>query len=225
MDLSALPAASMLADCVQGQHCGPGPLTPSLFANVPPYITFATDKEKGPEMPAAVTKILKWKLTTITPIVIRKVLFNTGFRLLKSKWNEWLRFELLIKLITFLSSTETNDYMGVWGKHMKSPCFKTVRSYQKINHIPGSFQIGRKDRIWRNLQTQMSRHGRKEFNFMPHTYILPHDLKQLRRVWPKYNQKNTKWIIKPPASARGTGIKVVNKWTQIPKRKPLIVQK
>lgn len=115
--------------------------------------------------------------------------------------------------------------MGVWGKHMKSPCFRTLRSYQKMNHIPGTFQIGRKDRIWRNLQSQMSRNGKKEFSFMPHTYILPQDLKRFKRLWPRYEQKNTKWIIKPPASARGTGIKVVNKWTQIPKRKPLIVQK
>lgn len=121
--------------------------------------------------------------------------------------------------------TETNDWMGVWGKHMKSPCFKTVRSHQKMNHLPGSFQIGRKDRVWRNLQTQMSRHGKKEFNFMPRTYIIPHDLKQLKRAWPRYNQANTKWIIKPPASARGVGIKVINKWSQIPKRKSLIVQK
>lgn len=121
--------------------------------------------------------------------------------------------------------TETNDWMGVWGKHMKSPCFKTLRSYQKINHIPGTFQIGRKDRVWRNLQTQMQRHGKKEFGFMPRTYIIPNDLRLLRKVWPRYSQHNVKWIIKPPASARGTGIKVVNRWSQIPKRKPLIVQR
>lgn len=115
--------------------------------------------------------------------------------------------------------------MGVWGKHMKSPCFKTIRSYQKINHIPGSFQIGRKDRIWRNLQAQMARHGKREFGFMPRTFVIPADLKQLHRLWPAYSHRNCKWIIKPPASARGTGIKVVNQWSQIPKRKPLIVQR
>lgn len=41
--------------------------------------------------------------------------------------------------------------MGTWGKHMKSPCFRTLRSHQKINHFPGTFQIGRKDRLWRNM--------------------------------------------------------------------------
>lgn len=123
------------------------------------------------------------------------------------------------------SLSEPNDWMGTWGKHMKSPCFKTLHSYQKFNHLPGSFQIGRKDRCWRNLQTLMSRHGKKEFGFMPRTFIIPQDLNMLRQTWHKYSQKNTKWIIKPPASARGTGIRVVNSWSQIPKRKPLIVQR
>ncbi|XP_031617116.1 tubulin polyglutamylase TTLL4-like isoform X2 [Contarinia nasturtii] len=194
---------SMLADSVQGRSPKMSPLTPSLFAHVPPYITFASHEEKGSMMPAAIKKSLKWKLTTITPIVIRKILLNSGFRLLK----------------------QTNDWMGTWGKHMKSPCFRTLKTYQKINHIPGTFQIGRKDKIWRNLQSQMLRNGRKEFNFMPLTYILPQDIKKLKRLWQKFDQRNTKWIIKPPASARGTGIKVVSRWNQIPKRKPIIVQK
>lgn len=198
-----LSEANLLTDSVIGSRPVTGPLSASLFPYVPPYITFADHSEKGPAMPAAITKVLKWKLTTITPIVIRKVLANTGFRLLR----------------------KTNDWMGVWGKHMKSPCFKTIRSYQKINHIPGSFQIGRKDRIWRNLQTQMAKHGKKEFGFMPRTFVIPADLKQLHRLWPAYSHRNCKWIIKPPASARGTGIKVVNQWSQIPKRKPLIVQR
>ncbi|XP_062706003.1 tubulin monoglutamylase TTLL4 isoform X3 [Aedes albopictus] len=189
--------------CVLGGCPPEGPLTPSLFPHVPPYITFSTHEEKGPPMPPAIHKVLKWKMTLITPIVVRKVLINSGFRLLK----------------------KTNDWIGIWGKHMKSPCFKTLRPYQKFNHLPGSFQIGRKDRVWRNLQTLMNRHGKKEFGFMPRTYIIPQDLKILRQMWPRYSQRNAKWIIKPPASARGTGIKVVNRWSQIPKRKPLIVQR
>uniref|UniRef100_A0A182PFP2 Tubulin polyglutamylase TTLL4 n=1 Tax=Anopheles epiroticus TaxID=199890 RepID=A0A182PFP2_9DIPT len=188
---------------VVGGYAPEGPLAPSLFPYVPPYLTFASHDEKGPPMPPTIHKVLKWKLTLITPIVVRKVLLNSGFRLLK----------------------KTNDWIGIWGRHMKSTLFKTLRPYQKFNHLPGSFQIGRKDRVWRNLQTQMNRHGKKEFGFMPRTYIIPQDLKMLRQMWPRYNQRNCKWIIKPPASARGTGIKVVNRWSQIPKRKPLIVQR
>ena len=84
-----------------------------------------------------------------------------------------------------------NDWLGYWGKHMKANCFKSVRDYQKVreartwfiksstvtefvntcitfltlvqqvNHFPGTFQIGRKDRLWRNLSKMMVHHGKK----------------------------------------------------------------
>lgn len=75
-----------MTESVNGNQPTSGPLTASLFPHVPPYLSFADHIEKGPPMPAAVTKVLKWKLTTITPIVIRKVLSNTGFRLLRSEY-------------------------------------------------------------------------------------------------------------------------------------------
>ncbi|KAM7351584.1 tubulin tyrosine ligase-like 4A isoform 2-T2 [Cochliomyia hominivorax] len=178
-------------------------LVPSLFPNVPPYLAFSSSTKKGPDVPNDLYRILKWRVTNVMPRVVRFILANSGMRLLK----------------------KTNDWMGVWGKHMKSPCFKTIRPYQKINHLPGSFKIGRKDSCWKNLVKLMAKHGKKDFGFMPKTYIIPNDLKQLRKSWPKYAQKNVKWIIKPPASARGTGIRVVDRWAQIPKRKLLIVQK
>lgn len=61
------------------------PLASSLFPFVPPYISFATFEDKGPDFPAMIHKVLKWKLTTITPLLVRKVLLNTGFRLMKSE--------------------------------------------------------------------------------------------------------------------------------------------
>ncbi|EDW28320.1 GL19014 [Drosophila persimilis] len=178
-------------------------LVPSLFPYVPPYLSFSSNTTKGPRVPPELHRVLKWRVTNIMPKVVRLILANSGMRMLK----------------------KTNDWMGVWGKHLRSPCFKTIRSYQKINHLPGSFRIGRKDSCWKNLQRQMTKHSNKEFGFMPRTYIIPNDLCALRRHWPKYSQRNTKWIIKPPASARGAGIRVINRWGQIPKRRPLIVQK
>lgn len=183
--------------------CSDSFLVPSLFPNVPSYLAFSSNLSKGPDVPHEIFKVLKFRVTSVMPKVVRIILTNSGMRLLK----------------------KTNDWIGVWGKHLKSPCFRTIRPYQKINHLPGSFKIGRKDSCWKNLQKQMTRHGKNEFGFMPKTYILPQDLTTLRKYWPKYSQKNYKWIIKPPASARGTGIKVVNRWAQIPKRKPIIVQK
>ena len=49
---------------------------------------------------------------------------------------------------------------------MKSPGFKTIRSHQKFNHLPGTFKIGRKDSVWRNLRGYMQQYGKQEFGFM-----------------------------------------------------------
>lgn len=58
---------------------------------------------------------------------------------------------------------ESNEWVGTWGKHMKSPLFKTLKDTQKINHFPGTFQIGRKDRLWRNFQKLITKFGNKEY--------------------------------------------------------------
>ncbi|XP_056634232.1 tubulin monoglutamylase TTLL4-like isoform X2 [Diorhabda sublineata] len=180
------------------------PLRPSLFPNIPPYIKFRMfSSEVEVKIPNA-KKFFKWKLSTITPMIVRKTLTNTGFVLVR-KSNQWL---------------------GTWGKHMKSPMFKTLKETQKLNHFPGTFQLGRKDRLWRNFQRMILKFGVKEFGFLPHTYILPQELKLLKQCWEYKNGNGGEmWIIKPPASARGAGIKVINKWSQLPKKSSLIVQK
>ncbi|CAF4841932.1 unnamed protein product [Pieris macdunnoughi] len=179
-------------------------LRPSLFPRVPPYLKFVGHEDTIPlKVPPAIQKHLKWKLTTITPIVVKKTLVNSGFRLVK----------------------KTVEWIGIWGKHMKSLMFRAIKDGQKMNHFPGTFQIGRKDRLWRNLQKLCNRFGVNEFGIMPKTYVLPHDLKLLKHDWEKYAANNERWIIKPPASARGTGIKVVSRWAQIPKKRPVVVQR
>eukprot|EP00111_Clytia_hemisphaerica_P007288 TCONS_00021186-protein len=125
---------------------------------------------------------------------------------------------------TIAEEQENSDWLGVWGKHMKPPAFKGIDVFQKINHFPGTFHIGRKDKLWRNFCKMKIAYGKQDFNFVPQTYVLPHDLGQLKKVWEEGSTKN-KWIIKPPASARGSGIKVINKWSQVPKKRPVVVQR
>jgi len=78
-------SGSATAECVHGGKVLQAPFAPSLFPFVPPYITFANFDEQGPAIPAVIHKQLKWKLTSITPLLVRKVLMNTGFRLMKSE--------------------------------------------------------------------------------------------------------------------------------------------
>ncbi|KAL8567949.1 hypothetical protein ACOMHN_029124 [Nucella lapillus] len=177
-------------------------LRQSLFPAIPPTINFVPEGEKVEQLPWEIRKFLKWRMSPITPNIVKSALGRINFRVTK----------------------KNHDWLGCFGKHMKAIAFKALREYQKLNHFPGSFQLGRKDRLWRNLSKMQVSFGKKEFGFFPQTYVLPQDLKQLKRTWEDSSSRQ-KWIIKPPASARGIGIKVINKWNQIPRRRPVIVQK
>ncbi|NXX21190.1 TTLL4 polyglutamylase, partial [Podargus strigoides] len=174
----------------------------SLFPNVPPTIYFSTRDERVEKLPWEQRKLLRWKMCTVTPNIVKQTVGRSHFRV----------------------SKKSNDWLGCWGHHMKSPSFRAIKEHQKLNHFPGSFQIGRKDRLWRNLLKMQARCGRKEFNFFPQSFILPQDIKLLRKAWEE-GASHQKWIVKPPASARGIGIQVIHKWSQLPKRRPLLVQR
>lgn len=174
----------------------------SLFPNVPPTIYFSTRDERVEKLPWEQRKLLRWKMCTVTPNIVKQTIGRSHFRV----------------------SKKSNDWLGCWGHHMKSPGFRAIREHQKLNHFPGSFQIGRKDRLWRNLLKMQTRCGKKEFNFFPQSFILPQDIKLLRKAWEE-GASQQKWIVKPPASARGIGIQVIHKWSQLPKKRPLLVQR
>ncbi|XP_008057051.1 tubulin polyglutamylase TTLL4 isoform X2 [Carlito syrichta] len=173
----------------------------SLFPNVPPTIYFGTRDERVEKLPWEQRKLLRWKMSTVTPNIVKQTIGRSHFKI----------------------SKRNDDWLGCWGHHMKSPGFRSIREHQKLNHFPGSFQIGRKDRLWRNLSRMQSRFGKKEFSFFPQSFILPQDAKLLRKAWESSSRQ--KWIVKPPASARGIGIQVIHKWSQLPKRRPLLVQR
>ncbi|KFQ18217.1 Tubulin polyglutamylase TTLL4, partial [Merops nubicus] len=174
----------------------------SLFPNVPPTIYFSTREERVEKLPWEQRKLLRWKMCTVTPNIVKQTVGRSHFRV----------------------SKKSNDWLGCWGHHMKSSSFRTIREHQKLNHFPGSFQIGRKDRLWRNLLKMQARCGKKEFNFFPQSFILPQDIKLLKKAWEE-GASRQKWIVKPPASARGIGIQVIHKWSQLPRRRPLLVQR
>lgn len=60
-------------------------LTPSLFPNVPPYLNYSSHARSGPSMPPHLHKVLKWKLSPVMPKIVKRVVLNSGFRIIKSK--------------------------------------------------------------------------------------------------------------------------------------------
>lgn len=61
-------------------------LSASLFPNVPPYLNFSSHAERGPPMPPSLHKVLKWKLSPVMPKIVKRVVLNSGFRIIKSKY-------------------------------------------------------------------------------------------------------------------------------------------
>ncbi|XP_036831242.1 tubulin polyglutamylase TTLL4 isoform X3 [Oncorhynchus mykiss] len=177
-------------------------LVPSMFPLIPPTLYFSTANQRVEPLPPEQRKLLKWKMSTVTPNIVKHTIARSHFKVTK----------------------KSHDWLGCWGHHMKSPGFKAIREYQKLNHFPGSFQIGRKDRLWRNLSKMQAQFGKREFSFFPRSFVLPQDIKLLRKAWEDSGSRQ-KWIIKPPASARGIGIQVIHKWSQMPCKRPLLVQK
>ncbi len=66
------------------------PLKRSLFSHTPPSINFVHHNEV-PEtpLPAELRKNLRWKLSNITPAVVKKIVTNSGFRLMRKNCTEW----------------------------------------------------------------------------------------------------------------------------------------
>lgn len=50
----------------------------------------------------------------------------------------------------------------------------------QVNHYPGAFHIGRKDRLWMHIEKQQRRLGEHVYDIMPKTYLLPKDYDHMR---------------------------------------------
>jgi tubulin polyglutamylase TTLL4 len=100
--------------------------------------------------------------------------------------------------------------LGTWGKHLKTSQFNVFERYQHVSHFPLSFQIGRKD--------QLSLHFTSPF--IPETYILPAQKRKFESAF-----RGDLWIVKPVASARGIGIRVIKSLDRVPADKDIVVSR
>ena len=83
---------------------------------------------------------------------------------------------------------------------------RIINRPQKYNHFPCTFQLGRKDNLYRHIKAY-KRLFPKLYNFVPATYIIPIDMKDFEIVFKKY--KKALWIIKPVNLSRGRGVHIL----------------
>ena len=110
----------------------------------------------------------------------------------------------------------------MWGRHFDAERYAKLHPFQKINHFPGSANLGRKDYLHANLYNSQLRFGQEIFDFFPEGYILPWDLSKFQRV----KHLNQKFISKPFASSCGKGISLVENSADSPlPSKPCLLQR
>ncbi|KAF8570907.1 hypothetical protein P879_01143 [Paragonimus westermani] len=191
------------------------PVIASLFPCTPSVIRFVGEGQAVSRLPKPFRSRLKWRPSSITPRVVKRLLKRCHFRL----------------------TLKSPDWLGYFGNHFKPVAFRPIREFQKVNHFPGSFQLGRKDKLWSNLCRLKTQFGHKTVDFVPRTFCLPCDARLLKEVWSRQEvslldcptnvigpPNHPRWIVKPPACARGIGVRVIRHWSDIPKQRHLIVQ-
>ena len=125
----------------------------------------------------------------------------------------------------------------VWRSHLSQREFFSLQGWQKVNHFPDSWAIGRKDRLTKCLE-RAKRHNNKRiksfindkkasngsgngvYGYYPKTWIFPRDYES----WKKTAKKDSIFILKPKASRCGRGIRLHKGTKSVPKLKNCICQ-
>ncbi|XP_017691180.1 PREDICTED: tubulin polyglutamylase TTLL5 isoform X6 [Lepidothrix coronata] len=107
----------------------------------------------------------------------------------------------------------STDYNLMWtGSHLKPYLLRSLTDIQKVNHFPRSYELTRKDRLYRNVTRMQLAHGFKTFHILPQTFILPTEYQDFCNT---YSKDRGPWIVKPVASSRGRGVYLINNPSQI----------
>ncbi|NWS73545.1 TTLL5 polyglutamylase, partial [Crotophaga sulcirostris] len=107
----------------------------------------------------------------------------------------------------------SSEYNLMWtGSHLKSYLLRSLTDIQKVNHFPRSYELTRKDRLYKNVCRMQLAHGFKAFHILPETFILPTEYQDFCNT---YSKDRGPWIVKPVASSRGRGVYLINNPNQI----------
>ncbi|KAI2654765.1 Tubulin polyglutamylase TTLL5 [Labeo rohita] len=107
----------------------------------------------------------------------------------------------------------SNDFNLMWtGSHLKPYLMRSLQDFQKVNHFPRSYELTRKDRLYKNIQRMQQTHGFQNFHIVPQTFVLPAEYQEFSS---SFSKDKGAWIIKPVASSRGRGIYLISNFFSV----------
>ncbi len=78
--------------------------------------------------------LLKWKMSSITPNVVKNCIARAGFTKCTSKKNPAILFCVKFACDYPLPLMKGGSaWLGYWGKHMKASSFRNIKEHQKAN--------------------------------------------------------------------------------------------
>ncbi|RNF05166.1 putative tubulin-tyrosine ligase [Trypanosoma conorhini] len=101
-----------------------------------------------------------------------------------------------------------------WCKRPVRSDFARLLPFQRVNHFPGTWRIGKKDELHKHLVAARGRwcdeKGGGSFgDFFPEGWVLPEEQEALTRVLRSGKERGQLFIVKPTTSACGRGIYLV----------------
>ncbi len=110
------------------------------------------------------------------------------------------------------SGIHSVNFDVLWsGNHLRAYCLRSLTPNQRVNHFPRSFELTRKDRLYRNIERMQIRCGKENFDFIPEFFVTPEEFERFknsgfdRKKIDNSTAKNP-FIVKPVGLSRGRGI-------------------
>ncbi|CEM26957.1 unnamed protein product [Vitrella brassicaformis CCMP3155] len=200
-------------------HLGPVRLVESPFSNRPPFVFFEMQpdrgdtRERGP-VSGGGRVVHAVKVSSAVPTLYFH--HNTSAHAYNCVVNTLRRSGM------HHTSYASKRWNLAWGGIPKPETLRKLNPYQKINHFPNTWTLGRKDLLWRNVTRMKRQHG-EAFSFMPQTWILPDDYRLFEAA--RNERPRDLWIFKPYASSCGRGIRLFSGGCKVSKSRKGVMQK
>ena len=159
----------------------------------------------------------KSQLLNLTQIDInqkRYMITYKAYRNMPQSLSGVMKYNQIIKSKLY---TNTNLIWKLLDKDKMYPLLRRLNKYQRYNHFPICWQLGRKDNLYINY-LKMQKKFKDDYNYMPLKYILPQDRDTVQEIMKEYNIFNIKeiYIVKPLASTHGKGVRILTDPTTVP---------